>query len=262
MIRKYNRNIPAALPPNRMLKRSTVGVNPVVDTRQFCGSVNDQTTEGCCTGEGGTEACEWIVRKYYPHLGPLKFSPQFTYVEELKAQGSFPQDVGSDGTTLCNVLISAGCCELSVWPFVAGQIVEPSAEQLANAATHKIVGAYHGLVGSDTAISVLADPTPWPVLVGFTVYESFESQEVEETGVYKPQPGESVLGGHEVLMVGYDIGASPTIRPKNCPPAALIQNSWGEDWGLKGFFWMALPVLDDSQTDLKIAHAGHPWVTV
>ena len=80
--------------------------------------------------------------------------------------------------------------------------------------------------------------------------------------MYKPQPGESVLGGHEVLMVGYDVGASPTIRPKNCPPAALIQNSWGEDWGLKGFFWMALSVLDDPQTDLKIIHSGHPWVTV
>jgi C1A family cysteine protease len=97
------------------------------------------------------------------------------------------------------------------------------------------------------------------VEIGFTVYASFESDEVAQSGIYNPAPGEEVLGGHEVLMVGYDVGATPSLRPAGCPPAALIQNSWGTDWGIDGFFWMALPVLDDSQTDLKIVHSGKPW---
>jgi hypothetical protein len=160
------------------------------------------------------------------------------------AQGDFPQDDGSDGTTLCGTLISNGCCELSIYPYVSGSILTPTAAQDANAAQYTL-GAYHGLTGSQVALSVLGDPTPWPVEIGFTVYASFESDEV--------------LGGHEVLMVGYDVGATPSLRPAGCPPAALIQNSWGTDWGIDGFFWMALPVLDDSQTDLKIVHSGKPW---
>lgn len=60
-------------------------------------------------------------------------------------------------------------------------------------------------------------------------------------------------------MVGYDVGAIPTLRPAGCPPAALIQNSWGIGWGLSGFFWMAINVLDALDTDLKIVHSGGPW---
>ena len=79
------------------------------------------------------------------------------------------------------------------------------------------------------------------------------------TGVYNPQPGEQVLGGHEVKASGWDIGATPTLRPVGCPPAVKIQNSWGSGWGLKGYFWMPLTVLDASDTDIKIIHLGSPW---
>jgi C1A family cysteine protease len=128
-----------------------------------------------------------------------------------------------------------------------------------DAAKHTL-GSFHGLTGSKTALSILGDPTPWPVLVGFTVYESFESDQVAKTGVYDPNLGaESVLGGHEVLMVGYDVGETPTLRPSGSKPSALIMNSWGTGWGLSGFVWMALSVLDASDTDLKIAHSGGPW---
>ena len=41
-------------------------------------------------------------------------------------------------------------------------------------------------------------------------------------------PQESVRGGHAVLAVGYD----------DSKQAVLIRNSWGKDWGIKGYFWM------------------------
>ena len=256
---RYDRNIPAALPLHMMITRATVA-QPVVDLRKWCPPIKNQGQEGACTGHAGTEGGEWVYRKY-KNLQPI-FSPQYTYEKELIAQGDFPQDDGSDGTTLCEVIIQNGFCELSEDPYVAGQIDQPTPEQDQNAAKWKLVGAYHGLVGSTTALSVLADPTPWPVMVGFTVYSSFESNEVANSGIYNPQPGEQVLGGHEVPAIGgFDIGDIPTLRPAGCPPAVLIPNSWGTGWGWQGsgYFWAVLPVLDDPQTDLKVFHLGGPW---
>src|SRR5262249_10278362 len=68
------------------------------------------------------------------------------------------------------------------------------------------------------------------IAFGFTVYSSFESNEVAQTGkVPMPTRNEKVLGGHEVLMVGY-LQAEPNY--------ALVRNSWGTGWGIDGYFLM------------------------
>jgi len=240
-----------------MLARRNANLPAGIDLRANCGPVKDQGNEGACTAHTGTSDNEWIHRAYLKS-SPI-FSPQYTYAKELIEQGSFPNDVGSDGVTLCDVLIADGCCELSEFPYVPGQIIKPTTVQDLNAAKFRL-GAYHGLTGSETALSVVADPTPWPVEIGFTVYESFEGEALANTGIMPvPNSSEQILGGHEVLMVGYDIGDTPWIRPAGCPPAALIQNSWGTSWGLSGFFWMPITILDAPDTDLKIVHSGHPW---
>jgi Papain family cysteine protease len=257
MLRKYGRKTPAPLPAHRMLSRASATIPNVVDLRQWCGPLKNQGQLGSCTGHAFSSAMEWIWRKYLgqqPVLSPLYF-----YAEELLADGDFPQDEGSTGTTGCNVAIAKGCCLDSLYPDSSQVIQRPTATMDDNAKDY-CMGAYHGLTGSQVALSVIGDPVPWPVEVGFTVYSSFESDEVARTGIYNPKPGESVLGGHEVLMVGADIGPTPTLRPAGCPPAVLIQNSWGPwGWNNSGFFWMVLPVLDDPDTDLKIVHSGSPW---
>jgi C1A family cysteine protease len=69
----------------------------------------------------------------------------------------------------------------------------------------------------------------YPIIFGFTVYESFESQQVANTGIV-PMPGhhESVLGGHAVLCVGYD----------DSTQRFIVRNSWGDSWGDKGACYM------------------------
>ena len=257
MNRSYGRTVPAPLPAHRMLSRVSPNLPLGVDTRANCGAVKDQGSLGSCTGHAFASAIEWICRAYLKKQPVL--SPLYLYAKELIADGNFPADDGSNGVTGSNVTIANGCCEDSLYPDASLKIQEPTAAMDANAAEYRL-GAYHGLTGSQVALSVLGDPTPWPVEIGFTVYDSFESDEVSQTGIYNPDSSsESVLGGHEVLMVGYDIAPDPALRPANCPPAALIQNSWGTGWGLSGFFWMALHVLDAPDTDLKIVHSGSPW---
>jgi C1A family cysteine protease len=76
----------------------------------------------------------------------------------------------------------------------------------------------------------------YPFVVGFSVYESFESSDVAEGGrVPMPGPGESLLGGHAVVAVGYD---EPQRR-------FIIRNSWGTSWGMRGYGTMPYDYLLD-----------------
>ena len=64
---------------------------------------------------------------------------------------------------------------------------------------------------------------------GFTVYESFESPTVAQTGeMPMPAPSEKKLGGHAVMAVGYD----------NASRMMIVRNSWGTSWGEAGYFMM------------------------
>jgi C1A family cysteine protease len=267
MTHRYNRHEPPKLPLSKMLTKVAT-VPPVADLRKYCGPVKNQGNEGSCTGHAFSESFEWIYRAYAGYWLPKGippnplFSPQYFYERELIMDGDFPNDNGSDGETACNVATQYGCCRLVLDPYIDGQIIEPTAAQDADARQF-MMGAYHGLTGSKVALSVLGDPVPWPVQMGFTVYASFESDEVANTGIYNPNTStESVLGGHEVMLCGFDVGTTPTLRPAACPPAALVMNSWGLDWGWEGsgFFWAVLPVLDASDTDLKIIHSGNKWI--
>ena len=79
------------------------------------------------------------------------------------------------------------------------------------------------------------------MVLGFTVYTAFESQEVAASGVLPmPGPTEQVLGGHAVLCVGYD--DTKTVKNPDGTTSTgmiLIRNSWGPGWGEAGYFWMA-----------------------
>jgi len=76
----------------------------------------------------------------------------------------------------------------------------------------------------------------YPFVFGFTVYDSFESQQVAQTGVV-PMPGstEQVLGGHCVVAVGYD----------DSQQRFIVRNSWGADWGIQGYCTMPYAYLTD-----------------
>lgn len=86
----------------------------------------------------------------------------------------------------------------------------------------------------------------YPVVFGFTVYESFasstvstggETVDVARTGLMPmPERNEEVLGGHCTVLVGWD---DDLAMPRAEAHGALeVRNSWGTNWGQNGYFFM------------------------
>jgi C1A family cysteine protease len=50
-----------------------------------------------------------------------------------------------------------------------------------------------------------------------------------------PGPGDTVVGGHAVLVVGY---AFDNKIPGQPTAVWIVENSWGAGWGERGFFSM------------------------
>ena len=74
-----------------------------------------------------------------------------------------------------------------------------------------------------------------PIVVGFTVYESFMTAAVAASGIMPiPQINEQVEGGHSVLAVGYLIDYPA--GNQGVTDWIICRNSWGTSWGQNGYF--------------------------
>jgi len=122
-------------------------------------------------------------------------------------------------------LKNQGVCSEATWPYIVSKFaIKPSAVCYKEALKRQIT-SYHRILTLDEMRTCLAEG--FPFVFGFTVYESFESQEVARTGIVQmPLPNERSIGGHAVLAVGYDDSQKRFIG----------RNSWGTDWGQKGYF--------------------------
>jgi C1A family cysteine protease len=224
-----------------------------VDLSPWEGSVFDQGNYGSCTGNAGAGVSRLIYKKYLN--ADREPSRAYIYDKERILDGTFPQDVGSEMRMICKTLTKFGFALESDYPYNDADLTTaPSPEVDGIAIHHHDLGGYHRLSGAVDAVLCLGDPVPWPVLIGFTVYQSFER--IGPDGMMPlPTAGEWIMGGHAVYARGYD-------RSKAYDGGVgmvLCRNSWGPDWGMNGDFWMPLEILDQSDTDLWIIHLGGPW---
>ncbi len=199
-----------------------------VDPRSDLPPVFDQGQLGSCTANAVGAAVEYDAMLEGSDPGTL--SRLWIYYYERKIEGSpADQDTGAfgrDGFKVCKTL---GVPLEKDWPYVTSQFDdEPPATLADEAAAHKIDNYRSVPRNLDSMKAVLSNRQT--IAFGFTVYDSFEGPEVAKTGmVPMPSRGDKVVGGHEVLAVGY-------LRAE--PNYALVRNSWGADWGIGGYFLM------------------------
>ena len=159
----------------------------------------------------------------------FKFSPQFIYYNQRLIAGTTECDSGSSIRDGIKVLERLGVCNEEHYPynldFFRDRPTDESYE-FAYKNKHPIQYRRVRLLLEDIMKSI---SIKLPILMSFTVYDSFQHPDVARTGIMPvPKPGEKIVGHHCILIVGYDI-------PKKY---LLCRNSWGSGFGQSGYFWM------------------------
>jgi len=218
-----------AAPPRYLSK-----LPPSVDLREGCPKeIYDQGNLGSCTANAIGAAFEFALLKQ--QLEDFMPSRLFVYYNERVKEGTVDSDSGAmirDGIKSVN---KQGVCPETDWPYDISKFAErPPDSCYEEAMKHQVLSYQRVPQLLNQLKGCLANG--FPVVFGFTVYESFESDQVAQTGeVPMPGAGEQVLGGHAVLAVGYD----------DATQRFLVRNSWGDGWAQGGYFTMPYTYLVD-----------------
>lgn len=247
------------LPDHRDLLYATphpvaLALPPSVDLRPGCPPVYDQGQLGSCTANAIAGAFEFDqIKEKLPDFIPSRL---FIYYNERVIEHDVQSDNGAQIRDGIKSVASQGVCPETfpnglglpvgdTWPYsdrntdpdpcpTCPYAKKPSPSCYAVAKNHT-VKLYQRLTPVlNTLKGCLA--SGYPFVFGFTVYESFESQQVAQTGIVPmPGPKEKSVGGHAVVCVGYD----------DAKQQFIVRNSWADTWGIKGYCLMPYSYLTD-----------------
>lgn len=208
---------------------------PSVDLRSQCPPVYDQGQLGSCTANAIAAAVQFdrMKQKLKPDFVPSRL---FIYYNERVIEGTVSSDSGAMIRDGIKSIGKQGDCPEPEWPYdIAKFTDEPTHKCYKDAIKYKAIQYQRVVRNLNQMKGCLA--AGYPFVFGFTVYESFESQQVAQTGIVPmPQSTEQVMGGHAVLAVGYD----------DAQQRFIVRNSWGAGWGMAGYFTMPYVYFTDS----------------
>jgi C1A family cysteine protease len=203
-----------------------------VDLRQGCQPVYDQGQLGSCTANAIGGALEFAQIKQ-KQANPFTPSRLFIYYNERVIEHTVESDSGAQIRDGVKSVHKLGAPPETDWPYDITKFTQKPPEQAFKDAKNYQAIVYQRVTPTLGQLKgCLA--SGFPFVFGFTVYESFESEEMAKSGhLQMPLSGEKQLGGHAVLAVGY----------QDSSQSFIVRNSWGTDWGIKGYFTMPYPYL-------------------
>ena len=205
------------------------------DLRDKMPPVYDQNTLGSCVANsiGGAHHYNQLKQN---DVDPFIPSRLFIYFNAREMEGTINEDAGAFIRDGMKAVAVQGVCPEPMWPYVEDQFAtKPGKECYVEAEKHQALRYARVRQDLHDLKQCLVDG--YPIAFGFKVYSSMENAEVARTGmVPMPGHGDEEQGGHAVLIVGYD----------DAMQRFIVRNSWGAEWGDKGYFYLPYAYVTDS----------------
>lgn len=196
-----------------------------MDLRPSMPQVYNQYSLGSCTGNAIGGVVEYLQIK---NNMKWRYTPSrlFIYWNEREVEGTTNSDAGAFIRDGVKVAAKFGTLPENYWPYTQKLLyTKPNKSAYIRAEGHLVTGYERVYRSKNDFMVALSEENP--IIFGFSVYESFESDSVTATGVVPmPAKTERLLGGHAVMMVGYT------------QDHVICRNSWSAAWGDKGYFYM------------------------
>jgi C1A family cysteine protease len=177
---------------------------------------------GSCTAHSTSAAYMAAARlQGFYDLPPSRL---FVYYMTRYVEGTISSDSGASNRNAMKALAKYGAPMESLWPYVEAKFKTKPPARVTAAGSQRQAVEYLS-VRADQLQQALAGG--YPVVIGFSCYTSLMAPETARTGLVPlPRAGEKQVGGHSVLLTGYNLDHPSHIYS--------FRNSWGM-WGDKGY---------------------------
>jgi C1A family cysteine protease len=206
---------------------TTIKIGSAYSLRPFAPNVMSQGQLGSCVSWASAYAGFTILRRVENNSNSHQaFSPLNLYVRYKKQFNEDPCSFGASIPYALNILKSNGCELFN--NFLPNDCSKDVAE---DANYQEKLNSFKPISSSSisTIKSVLSQKMP--VVIGIKCYDgNYWENAVLNDGVWSGYYSGEYKGGHAMCLVGYD--------DNKAGGAFEIMNSWGDDWGDKGFFWI------------------------
>lgn len=207
----------------------------LVDTKLFPAIYNQGNTSSC-TAQGIAAAVYFDrAKQKLPVFNPSRL---FIYWNERVMEGSTMSDDGAIIRDGVKSLAKVGYCNEDIWKFDESLLLKKPSNDCFNQSKKYKSLSYYRIDNSKIRDIKNCLAQGFPIVFGATLYASFDEADKAAGVVPLPKKDEEILGGHCMLLVGYD-------DDKNL---FKIRNSWGEESGDKGYNYFPYDYLVD--TDL------------
>ena len=197
-----------------------------VDLRDKCPEIYDQGSLGSCTANSMGAVFQFEQMKQ--EIENFMPSRLFIYYNTREIEGTIRSDAGATLRNTIKTMADKGVCPEKMWNYSKCFKKKPTEDCYVEGAKHQVLEylrVEHNLYYIRECLA-----QGHPISFGMMLYESFMSDLVTNTGVV-PMPDlsrESAIGGHAVMLVGYD----------DIQRHFIVRNSWGKSWGVNGYFYL------------------------
>jgi hypothetical protein len=251
-----------------------------IDLRNLQGPITDQGHLGACTGHALAGLRTYLERKSPSFIdgkagkenininintcpersiwGNIKnyvnslfvsrkveqYSPLFIYYEIRRKEGTLDRDSGGTIRTGMKILNSVGACSEKIWPYkIRNFNIEPPRKAYRTARKNQVLSYYRITDENKIQHMKIALSNKLGIVGGLMIHTNFYN--VSSEGFIRDlNSKDSQIGGHAILFCGFN----------DLLKCFIIRNSWGTNWGKKGYAFISYDYVEKYSVDLWVAN--------